>query len=79
VGYVDDKIVLILGDKRDKTAGNGVWLGTTQEHHESLRHESPNMRSVQVLGKKVIGWQVLPTDAPDFEQAALRACVLIVS
>lgn len=77
--YVDDKIVLILRDKRDKTADNGVWLATTQEHHESLRREFPNMRSIHVLGKKVTGWQVLPADAPDFERAALHACELIVS
>jgi hypothetical protein len=37
------------------------------------------MRSIQVLGKKVTGWQVLPVDAPDFEEAALRACELIVA
>jgi hypothetical protein len=76
--YVDDKIVLVLRDKRDKTADNGVWLATTQEHHASLRREFPNMRSIQVLGKNVTGWQVLPADAPDFEQAALRACELII-
>jgi hypothetical protein len=36
------------------------------------------MRSIEVLGKQVTGWQVLPTDTPDFEQAALRACELII-
>jgi len=77
--YVEDKIVLILRDKRDKTADNGVWLATTEEHHESLRREFPNMRSIQILGKKVTGWQVLPIDAPDFEEAALRACELVVA
>ena len=77
--YVEDKIVLILRDKRDKTVDNGVWLATAEEHHESLRREFPNMRSVQVLGKKVTGWQVLPGEAPDFEEAALRACELIVA
>src|SRR4029077_2277430 len=77
--YVKDKIVLILRDKPKSTADNGVWLATTQEHHESLRREFPNMRSIQVLGKKVTGWQVLPVDAPDFESAALRACELIVA
>ena len=77
--YVEDKIVLILRDKRDKTEDNGVWLATTEEHHRSLRREFPNMRSIQVLGKKVTGWQVLPADAPDFEEAALRACELIVA
>jgi hypothetical protein len=78
--YVEDKIVLVLRDKRDATtADNGVWLATTEEHHESLRREFPNLRSIQVLGKKVTGWQVLPVDAPDFEQAALRACELIAA
>ena len=53
--YIQDKIVLILRDKPDKTADNGVWLATNEEHHESLRREVPNMRSIQVLGKRVTG------------------------
>src|SRR6516162_6706160 len=77
--YVKDKIVLILRDKPKSTADNGVWLATTQEHHQSLRREFPNMRSIQVLGKRVTGWQVLPVDTPDFESAALRACELVLA
>jgi len=77
--YVKDKIVLILRDKPKSTADNGVWLATTQERHQSLRREFPNMRSIQVLGKAVTGWQVLPVDAPDFESAALRACELVLA
>lgn len=77
--YVKDKIVFALRDKRDTTMDNGVWLATTQDHHESLRREFPNMRSIQVLGKKVTGWQVLPSDAKDFEEAAIRACELVLA
>jgi hypothetical protein len=77
--YVQDKIVLILRDKREQTADNGVRLATTEEHHQSLRREFPNLRSIQVLGKKVTGWQVLPADAQDFEEAALRACELVLA
>jgi hypothetical protein len=82
--YVEDKIFFIkiffiLRDKRDQTADTGVWLATTEEHHQSLRREFPNMRSIQVLGKKVTGWQVLPTDAEDFEDVALRACELVLA
>lgn len=76
--YVGEKIMLILRDKRVRAADNGVWLATTHEHHESLRREFPHMRSIAVLGKKVTGWQVLPASAPDFEEAALRACELIL-
>lgn len=75
--YVGDKIVLALRDKDDGTGDNGVWLATTEDYHGSLRREFPNMRSIQMPGKKVTGWQVLPADAPDFEEAALHACDLI--
>jgi hypothetical protein len=77
--YVGEKIVLVLRDKREPSADNGVWLATTPEHHESLRREFPNMRSIAVFGKEVTGWQVLPADAPDFEEAALHACELIAA
>jgi len=77
--YVQDKIVLMLREKQKQAEDNGVWLATTAEHHQSLRREFPNMRSIQLLGKEVTGWQVLPADAPDFEPAALRACELIVA
>lgn len=76
--YVGDKIVLVLRDKPGE-ADNGVWLATTCEPHESLRREFPNMRSIGVLGKGVTGWQVLPAEAPDFEEAALRACELVLA
>ena len=77
--YVQDKIVFILRDKRDQAADNGVWLATTEDQHGSLQREFPNMRSIQVLGKKVTGWQVLPADAQDFEEAALHACDLVLA
>jgi hypothetical protein len=77
--YVEDKIVLILREKPHPSADNGLWLATTQEHHESLRPEFPNMRSIGVLGKEITGWQVLPADAPDFEEAALHACELVLA
>jgi hypothetical protein len=79
--YVEDKIVLILRnkDKPDQTTDNGVWLATTEEHHQSLRRDFPSMRSIKVLGKKVTGWQVLPADAEDFEEAALRSCELVLA
>ena len=77
--YVRDKIVLILRNENASAGDNGVWLATTKEHHDSLRREFPNMRSIQVLGKDVTGWQVLPADASDFEEAAMHACDLVLA
>lgn len=77
--YVREKIVFILRDKRDGSADDGVWLATTAEHHESLRRDFPNMRSITVFGRDVSHWQVLATDTADFEEAALRACELVLA
>ena len=77
--YVGEKIVLILRQKPSYERDNGVWLATTHEHHESLRQDFPNMRSIELLGEPVSNWQVLPTDAPDFEESAMRACELVIA
>ena len=77
--YIEEKIVMILRDKPNQEADNGVWIATSAEHHGSLRPEFPYMRSVRVFGKKVTDWQVLPLEAPDFEKAAMRACELILA
>jgi len=77
--YVGEKIVLFLRDKATNPADNGVWLATTAEHHDSLRRDFPSMRSIGLLDKRITGWQVIPADAFDFEEAALRACELVVA
>ena len=77
--YIKEKIVLALRDKPTEQQDNGVWIATTTEYHVSLREEFPNMRSIRVLGKDVTGWQILPVDAPDFEESALRAVELIAA
>jgi hypothetical protein len=77
--YVKDKIVFILRDHRDAPADNGVWLATTEQHHASLKREFPSMRSIRRFGTKVTHWQILPVDAADFEEAALRACDLVLA
>jgi hypothetical protein len=75
--YVEDKIVLILRDRPKARRDNGVWLATTAANHDSLRADFPRMRSIGLLGKEVTNWQILPADAPDFEQSARYACELI--
>ncbi len=77
--YIREKIVLILRDQPAERQDNGVWLATTIEHHESLRTEFPYMRPIQVLATKISNWQILPVDAPDFEESALRAAELIAA
>ena len=46
---------------------------------QSVAASSRTCDPFRVLGKGVTGWQVLPADAPDFEEASLRACELIIA
>ncbi len=75
--YVGPKIVLILRDKLETPRDSGVWLATTEEHHGSLQAEFPSMRSIEIFGPGVSGWQVLPVEAEDFEASVVHACELI--
>ncbi len=76
--YVGLKIVLILRNKSDFPDDNGVWLATTADHHESLKKDFPEMRSLGLFGRDgPTAWQNLPAESPAFEDSALRACELI--
>jgi hypothetical protein len=77
--YVGEKIVLILRLKEGSESDNGIWIATTIEHHESLRQIFPSLKSIEVFGQGVTGWQVLPSSALDFEESAIRICELIIS
>lgn len=74
--YIDGKIVMCLRDKDD--GDSGVWIGTSKEHHASLKKEFPNMHSIRIWGPGESGWQVLDKDAPDFEESVNRLCALIL-
>lgn len=74
--YVEEKIVFILRDKK-KDTDDGVWVATTKEHHGSLRRELPSLRSILIFGVGETGWQILPVDAPDFEESVRAACELV--
>jgi hypothetical protein len=76
--YVQNKIVFILRKKDNDEDDNGVWVATTNEHHESLRKEFPSLRSIKVFGGGETGWQVLPFEADDFEESVLQACHLVL-
>jgi hypothetical protein len=75
--YVKNKIVLILRKKDADDPDNGVWLATTPEHHASLKKDFPSMRSIELFGKKETSWQILPSDADDFEESVMKACEFI--
>ena len=78
--YVGDKIVLMLREKPKQTEDNGVWLATTEEHHESLRREFPHMRSIQLFGKEDYRLAGSSRRCAGFRvKHALRACELIVA
>jgi hypothetical protein len=77
--YLGDKIVLILREKPDYTDANGVWIATLHESHESLKKLFPSMCPVAIFndGKGETAWQMIPSDAPDFESSVVELCNLV--
>jgi hypothetical protein len=75
--YIDVKIMAMLRNRADHAEDNGVWIATTEEHHEGLKKLLPSMRPIKLLGK-VSKWQNLPADSDDFEENVMKACQLIL-
>lgn len=77
--YVGDKLVITLRNKPGShQEDNGIWISTKVEHHAALKKIFPSMRSIQVLGNGATNWQIIPADADDFEESALKLCDLIL-
>jgi hypothetical protein len=77
--YVSGKMVLILRNRKEYAADNGVWVATKPEHHETLKPLLPSMRSILLLGAAgTSSWQNIPLEADDFEECAMQACDLIL-
>ncbi|MBY0384919.1 TfoX/Sxy family protein [bacterium] len=77
--YIEEKIVMILREKKDKTKrDDGVWLATQIENHKELIELFPSMRSIELFGTPPTAWQTLSVTSKDFEDSVLRACQLIL-
>ena len=77
--YVGEKIVFLLRDRPDEPGANEIWVSIANEHQESLSSEFPNSQPVRIMGIEINGWRLLPVDAADFEESALRACELVIA
>jgi len=77
--YINEKIVLILRQRKDNPDTNGVWIATNQEHHKSLKNDIPSLRSIytDADGITETAWQLIPADTDDFEYSVIKVCELI--
>ncbi|MEP7337569.1 MAG: hypothetical protein ABI977_07470 [Acidobacteriota bacterium] len=77
--YVGEKIVLFLRDVNKKPMENGVWVATTPEEYASLSKEFASMTPFNKPEPGKSPWFLLAPNAPDFEEAALKACEMILN
>jgi len=75
--YIGEKIYLATRDSKKDAADNGIWIGTSQEHHESLYAQFPSLTPINSY--RIKKWLLLPVDADDFEETAFGICELIKS
>ena len=77
--YVGEKIVFFLRNVDKEPEQNGVWVATTTEGYESLLKEFASMAPFNKPKPGKSPWFKLSSNAPDFEEAALKACELILN
>ena len=79
--YLGERIVCMLRDHPKSPRDNGVWLvlsDSTNPTDPELHREFPSIRSIELLGKKIGHWLLIPSDSPGFEMEALHACDLLL-
>ena len=75
--YVEDKIFLATRHHIHKPIDNGIWIGTSHQHHESLKKEFPSITNLRLYNIKK--WLLLPEESDTFESTALHICDAIKS
>lgn len=66
--YHGEKILLATRQKDDKPIDNGIWVGTSLEHHEEIKSLIPSLTNLTTYNIKK--WLLLPETADDFEESA---------
>ena len=73
--YIDDKIYLAARQREKHPEDNGLWIGTSMEHHESLFSQFPSLTYLNSI--KMKKWLLLAETVEDFEEVAIEICELI--
>lgn len=78
--YIDERIMLILRQRKDYQDTNGVWIATKQEYHKSLKKDLPSLCSISTYKNDAFetGWQMLSVGSEDFEMSVIKVCEFIV-
>jgi hypothetical protein len=78
--YLDKRIMMVLRERKEEPASNGVWLATSSEYHKSLKKDLPSLKPITLLtkGGRETEWQLIPADANDFESSVIKACEFII-
>lgn len=75
--YGNNKILLATRHNTKRPIDNGIWIGTSQEYHESLLNQFKSIRHLKLYNIKK--WLLLPEEAEDFEEVGFEICALIKS
>ncbi len=65
--YLDGRCYLSIAEG-PQDPWRGMLVATSQEHHDSLQEQFPQLRPHDVLGK----WLYLPLGNPDYEPVAMQ-------
>ena len=73
--YIGPKIYLATRKSEKSPLDDGIWIGTSVEHHASLKAQFPSIINLRIY--KIKKWLLLPVTVADFEEVAIKICELI--
>lgn len=73
--YIGPKIYLATRKREKNPLDDGIWIGTSFEHHKSLKTQFPSIINLRIY--KIKKWLLLPVTAANFEEVAIEICELI--
>ncbi|HTM97257.1 MAG TPA: hypothetical protein VL088_00870 [Pedobacter sp.] len=80
--YSYGKIILVLRQRADKQALNGIWVAVDPQHLSSIKTDYPSLIDLPIVEGsrlKKSTWLMINEFANDFEEIAIKLCNLIES
>ena len=75
--YVDERLILFLRDGESQPEFNGVFVATTPEYFQEMKHELHASKMTFDLDGSTDSWIFISEDLPNFEPIVSKACTLI--
>ena len=74
--YLEGRMLFALREKETQPQDNGIWIATTKQHHQKLRHQFKSIKPIEE--HRIKSWLMLDSQHDAFEADAFYLAELII-